>query len=79
MTVTLADGRSFDSGVVKASGGPDPQPTEAEIVDKFRRFAGGVLSADQVISLETAVMDLSNADADFKALVDLVCKMRIDA
>ena len=76
--VTLRDGRRFDSGVVEASGGPDPQPTEAEIVKKFRRFAGSVLSADQVADLEAKVMDLDSENADFKALVDLVCKMKVD-
>ncbi|SFR50864.1 MmgE/PrpD family protein [Litoreibacter janthinus] len=75
--VTLTDGRRFDSGVVEASGGPDPQPTEAEIVAKFRRFAGSVLSVAQVEELERAVMSLDSQDADFKALVKLVAEMKI--
>ncbi|RLJ59904.1 2-methylcitrate dehydratase PrpD [Litoreibacter meonggei] len=77
--VILRDGRCFDSGVVEASGGPDPQPTEAEIVTKFRRFAGSVLGADQVAELEKMVMELDSFGADFKALVDLVCHMKVDA
>jgi len=75
--VTLTDGRSFDSGVVEASGGPDPQPTEAEIVAKFRRFASGVLSTDQVAVLENTVMELDSPSANFKALVDLICEIKI--
>ena len=76
--VTLHDGRSFDSGVVEASGGPDPQPSETEIVEKFRRFAGSVLTEDQVADLEHAVRGLDGKDADFKALTQLVNEMKID-
>lgn len=79
VVVTLTDGRRFDSGVMMASGGPDPQPTQEEIVSKFRRFTGSVMRADDVKLLERAVMDLDNETADFKALVDLICRIKIDA
>jgi 2-methylcitrate dehydratase PrpD len=79
VVVTLTDGRTFDSGVMMASGGPDPQPIQEEIVAKFRRFTGSVMQADDVKLLEQAVMDLDSETADFKALVDLICRMKIDA
>lgn len=76
--VSLRDGRRFDSGCIEASGGPDPQPTEAEIIAKFRRFAGSVLDPEQVVALEKSVMGLDDRNASFKPLSDLVFNIKID-
>jgi len=70
--ITLMDGRVIDSGTTEASGGPDPQPTEKEVVDKFREFAGAVLTDSQVADIEHAVLNLNEPDADFKALLNLL-------
>jgi 2-methylcitrate dehydratase PrpD len=70
--ITLKDGRVVESGTTEASGGPDPQPTEEEVTNKFRLFAGSVLTDARVLEIETAVMSLDDANADFKALLDLL-------
>jgi len=70
--INLKDGRVIESGTTEASGGPDPQPTEEEVVNKFRVFAGSVLPEERVLEIETAVMSLDDAGADFKALLDLL-------
>lgn len=70
--ITLKDGRVFDSGTTEASGGPDPQPTEEEVINKFRLYAGSILPEARVSEIETAVMSLDDANADFKALLDLL-------
>ena len=72
VAITLTDGTVLDSGRTTASGGPDPQPTEAEVVDKFRAFAGTVLGEAQVRQIETVVLGLDDPGADFKALIDLM-------
>ncbi|MEM8749674.1 MAG: MmgE/PrpD family protein [Pseudomonadota bacterium] len=77
MTITLKDGRSFESGETIASGGPDPQPTEAEVVPKFRQFAGSVMTAKQVEAVEKTVLSLDHEESDFKALVDLLADMKL--
>ena len=70
VSITLTDGTVLDSGPTEASGGPDPQPTEAEVVGKYRAFAGTVLGQARVEEIETAVMGLDGPNADFKAVLD---------
>ncbi len=70
--ITLKDGRVLDSGATEASGGPDPQPSEAEVVAKFRAFAGTVLSDDRVAEIEAAVLGLDRPAANFKSLLELL-------
>ena len=70
LSVRLNDGRVLDSGLVEASGGPNPQPTEAEVVGKFRHFAGSVMPPERAESIITATMALDHEGSDFKALLD---------
>jgi len=72
--ITLKDGSVLESGTTEASGGPDPQPTEKEVINKFRLFSGSVLSAERVSEIENAVMTLDAPEADFKALLDLLAQ-----
>ncbi len=72
VNITLKDGTAFESGLVEASGGPDPQPTEQEIVEKYRAFAGSTLPEKRVFEIEKAVMSLMNEDSDFNQVLDLL-------
>lgn len=72
VVVKLNDGRLLDSGVTTASGGPDPQPTEQEVVTKFRAYAATVMPPARVQLIESAVMSLDSYDANFKTLMDLL-------
>jgi len=70
--ITLKDGSLLESGITAASGGPDPQPTEQEVVEKYRAFAGTVLPEQQLEEIEKQVLALDQPDSDFKALLDLL-------
>ena len=70
--VALKDGSQIESGMTEASGGPEPQPGEAEIIAKFRRFAGTVLPEKRVKEIETAVLSLDDEKTSFKAVLDLL-------
>ena len=70
--ITLDDGRTLESGTTKASGGPSPQPSAEEVINKFRAFAGPVLSQRRTDQIVAAVMSLDNDGADFKALLELL-------
>lgn len=70
--ITLKDGRVIESGTTEASGGPDPQPSEDEVINKFRAYAGTALSEERVSEIESAVMSLDDSHADFKALLSLL-------
>ncbi len=72
ITITLMDGASVASGPLLASGGPDPQPTEQEVVDKFRAYAGTVLPEARVDAIADAVLGLTSADANFHDLLELI-------
>lgn len=72
VVITLKDGSQLDSGVTTASGGPDPQPTEQEVVEKFRAYAGTVLTETRVQEIESAVLLLDRDDASFKHLMNLI-------
>jgi 2-methylcitrate dehydratase PrpD len=72
VAITLKDGRIVRSGATEASGGPDPQPTEAEVVAKFRRFAEPILGNARAARIEAAVLGLGAAGADFKPVLDLI-------
>ena len=70
LSIRLTSGKVLDCGLVEASGGPDPQPTEGEVVGKFRHFAGSVMSSERVESIVSATMALDQEESDFKALLD---------
>jgi 2-methylcitrate dehydratase PrpD len=70
--ITLKDGSVIESGTTEASGGPEPQPTEEEVINKFRAYSGSVLPEKRVLEIESAVMSLDDPDADFKAVLDLL-------
>lgn len=68
----LTDGRSIDSGEVIASGGPDPQPTRAEVVAKFRAFAGSVLPENRAEAILRVVFDLTSGESNSLDLLNLL-------
>lgn len=70
--ITLKDGSVIKSGTTQASGGPIPQPTESEVISKFRAYASSVLPEKRVKQIESAVLSLDEENADFKALLDLI-------
>ncbi len=72
VVITLNDGRILDSGITTASGGPDPQPTEEEVVKKYRDYAGSALAPARVQQIESAVLSLDKDNASFKDLMDLM-------
>jgi len=69
IAITLGDGRRYESGTVEASGGPEPLPNRAWVIDKFRRFAEPVLGPDPARRIEEAVLGLDRPDADFAAVL----------
>ncbi len=70
VTIELDSGQRFASGLCEASGGPVPRPTEAEVVEKFRTFAGPAIGAARAAEIERATLRLGASDGDFKALLD---------
>ncbi|MBI1385593.1 MAG: MmgE/PrpD family protein [Rhizobiales bacterium] len=70
VTLVLTDGTRLESGEREASGGPLPLPSEAEVRDKFKRFAGPVLGEARTARIEEMVLGLATARSDFKALID---------
>ncbi len=72
LVITLKNGQKLDSGVTTASGGPDPQPTEEEVVTKFRSYASTVLPAKRVAAIETAVMSMDSESFRFSTLMELL-------
>ena len=72
VTVTLKDGRQFESGLTEASGGPDPAPTRDEIVAKFRAFAGPVLGQARTEAIETTVLGMDAPGVPFSDLMELL-------
>jgi hypothetical protein len=72
LKVALKDGSQVESGLMEASWGPEPQRGEAEIIAKFRRFAGTALPEKRVTEIETAVLSLDHEKTSFKAVLDLL-------
>ncbi|MCA8907397.1 MAG: MmgE/PrpD family protein, partial [Rhodospirillaceae bacterium] len=57
IALVLTDGQRLDSGLVEASGGPDPQPDAATVIAKYRRYAEPVLGRTRAAVLETAILN----------------------
>ncbi len=72
--IKLKNGEEFKSGITEASGGPDPQPTADEVIDKFRIYAGTVMDESRVSQIEKKVLSLDEKGSDFKALLDILAK-----
>jgi len=70
--VALKDGSQVESGMTEASGGPEPQPGEAEIISKFRKFAATALPEKRVTEIESAVLSLNDEKTSFKSVLDLL-------
>lgn len=69
IALVLTDGQRLDSGLVEASGGPDPQPDAATVIAKYRRYAEPVLGRTRAAVLETAILNAGLPGADFSALL----------
>lgn len=72
MSVTLRDGQSFDSGPSLATGAPEPQPSQDEVLAKFRRFVVPVLGEERCAGIIRAALDLSEVDANSETLTRLL-------
>ncbi len=72
VTIELKDGRTLESGPTIASGGPDPQPTQAEVVAKFRAFTESIMPKSRARDIETRVLQLESTERDFKQLLDVL-------
>ena len=70
VTITLHDGKVLESGVTRASGGPDPQPSETEVVDKFRDFTVPTLGAARSEAIVEACLSLCDEKSSFRSLID---------
>lgn len=70
--ITLNDGTVVDTGAIAASGGPDPQPTQDEVVTKFRDYAGTVLPKARVAEIEKAAMGLTDPASSFTEFMELL-------
>ncbi|MCR9256908.1 MAG: MmgE/PrpD family protein [Alphaproteobacteria bacterium] len=69
VAIVLKDGSRFESGVVEASGGPEPLPDRAWVVEKFRRFARPALGDTRTRRIEDAVLGLDRAGMPFSVLL----------
>ncbi len=74
VTVHLRDGSVLKSGMTRASGGPDPQPSEAEVVGKFHVFADPVIGRARSEAIIAACLSMNDADASFHDLLDILTK-----
>jgi len=70
VTITLRDGRVLESGITRATGGPDPQPSEAEVVRKFRDFADPVIGAKRSEAIVASTLSLHDRDGNFSHLLE---------
>ena len=70
--VKLKSGKTVDSGDTEASGGPVPQPTQEQVISKFRKFAGVRLSPQRIEKIEKAVLNLHHPQSCFKSLIQLL-------
>lgn len=76
LIIKTVDGRTLDSGIVEATGGPAPLPTESEVVEKFRRFAGAVISNEDVNRVQSLILSLDQDTADFTNVVEELSTIR---
>jgi 2-methylcitrate dehydratase PrpD len=74
VTLVLRDGRKLTSGAVGARGGPENPLSEAEVLAKFRHFAGPALGSQRARALEDAVRRLVEPSAEFADVIHLVCR-----
>ena len=70
VVITLRDGRVLASGDTHARGGPERPFGQAEVVEKFLRFAVPVLGAARANGLCAAVLNLINPDSRFSAVAE---------
>jgi len=69
VTVSLRDGTVLESGVTRASGGPDPQASEAEVVEKFYNFAVPVLGRRRSETIVASTLSLGQEKSSFQTLL----------
>lgn len=72
VAITLKNGDVLDSGVTQASGGPDPQPSQQEVVDKFHAFASPVIGTERSNDIVTATLALHEENHRFSDLLALL-------
>ena len=70
--ITLKNGDVLDSGVTQASGGPDPQPSQQEVVDKFHAFAGPVIGSERSETIVSTTLALHEENRHFSDLLELL-------
>jgi 2-methylcitrate dehydratase PrpD len=74
VTVVLKDGRRLNSGALDARGGRENPLSETEILAKFRDYTRPVLGPVRTRAIEEAVRRLTEPEASFAGLLELVCR-----
>ena len=72
VTLYLKDGRALQSEPRKPKGDPDDPLSDAEIQEKFHRFADPILGPARASDIEAAVSEIDKANADMDWLGRLV-------
>jgi 2-methylcitrate dehydratase PrpD len=73
LTLYLTDGRVLESPARTPVGDPDDPLSDAEIRDKFRRFADPVLGEARARTIEAVVAAVDEPTTDVGRVLDLVC------
>ena len=72
VTLYLKDGRALHSEPRKPKGDPDDPLSDAEIYEKFHRFADPILGSVRASGIEAAVSEIDKANADMNWLNQLI-------
>lgn len=72
VTLYLKDGRALQSEPRKPKGDPDDPLSDAEIHEKFHRFADPILGLARASGIEAAVSEIDKANADMNWLNQLI-------
>jgi 2-methylcitrate dehydratase PrpD len=68
VTVTLKDGKRFESGDTHARGGPERPFFRSDICDKFQAYAAPVIGAVRAEAIQRAVLSLVDPEVRFAQL-----------
>ncbi|NKC11638.1 MAG: MmgE/PrpD family protein [Gammaproteobacteria bacterium] len=72
VSITLRDGRAFESGETHARGGPEVPLSDDEIVYKFHEFADPCLERERARAIVDAVMHLTAPESRFADVAELL-------
>lgn len=72
VSLTLKDGRVFNSGAVHARGGPERPFAQNDITSKFLHFATPVIGTDRAEAIVAACAGLPRSGANFAGVLNLL-------